>query len=84
MLMLTRRLQILLDEERYQRLARQAAARGASIAVLVREALDSRFPAVDSRRSAAAAAILEAEPMDVPAHPDELKRELAQARLGPS
>ncbi|MDP8953905.1 MAG: hypothetical protein M3N37_03095 [Actinomycetota bacterium] len=44
-------------------MARQAPARGASIAVLVREALDSRFPAVDSRRRAAAAAILEAEPM---------------------
>ena len=80
MLMLTRRLQVLLDEERYERLARPATERGASIATLVREAIDSRFPAVDSRRSAALAAILAAEPMDVPDDPADVKRELAAAR----
>ncbi len=81
--MLTRRLQILLDEERYERLARQASERGASIATLVREAIDSRYPVVDPRRRAAASAILAAEAMPVPDDPAELKQELAGARPEP-
>lgn len=77
--MLTRRLQILLDEDRYDRLARHAADRGASSATQVREAIDTRFPALDSRRRAAAA-ILSAAPMDVPEEPADLKRELSETR----
>lgn len=79
MLMLTRRLQILMDEERYERLAARAAARGASVATLVREAIDTSFPPVEPRRAAAAAALLAAEPMPVP-EPHELRQELAELR----
>ncbi len=42
--MLSRRLQILLDDERYERLARRAEERGTSIATLVREAIDVTWP----------------------------------------
>lgn len=80
MLMLSRRLQILLDDERYERLARRASERGTSIATLVREAIDNRFPLVETRRGAAAEAILAAEPMDVPDEPADLKGEIAESR----
>lgn len=82
MLMLTRRLQILLDDERYERLASQASQQGSSIAKLVREAIDARYPVVATRRGAAAEAILTAEPMEVPDEPAELKREIAETRAG--
>jgi hypothetical protein len=77
--MLDRRLHILLDAERYDRLARKAEERGTSIATLVREALDVAFPAVDPRRAAAAKEILSAEPMPVPDVSDLLE-ELEEAR----
>lgn len=60
------RLQILLDQERYDRLARRAAEQETSIAALVRGALDAAFPPAAARRAAAAHAVLEAEPMAVP------------------
>jgi len=78
--MLTRRLQILLDDERYERLARQAAEGGTSIAMLVRDAIDARFPAVDPERRAAADHILAAEPMSLPDDPADLKREILETR----
>lgn len=81
--MLTRRLQVLLDEDRYARLARRAQERGTSIATLVREAVDTAFPAVDPRKAAAAEAILTADPMPVP-DVDELRRELDEIRAGGS
>lgn len=41
---MTRRLQILLDEGRYARLEERASRRGASVATLVREAIDIAYP----------------------------------------
>lgn len=41
---LTRRMQILLDEERYARLERRAVETNRSIAALVREAIDMAYP----------------------------------------
>lgn len=79
MCMLTRRLQVLLDPERYERLAARAAERGASVALLVREAIDAAYPRVEPRRAAAAAELLDAEPMPVPPV-DELRRELDDLR----
>lgn len=79
MCMLSRRLQILIDEERYDRIAEQARARGASVASLIREAVDRAFPPGDERRALAARRILSAEPMDVP-DPPELKEELDDSR----
>jgi hypothetical protein len=73
----TERLQVLIERDQRERLEREAAARGASVATLVREAIDLAFPASGSRR-AAADAILSAAPMAVPDH-DELRIELDRA-----
>jgi hypothetical protein len=79
--MLTHRLHVLLDEERWQRLEREAARRGVAVAVVVREAIDEALASAgDADRRAAADKILNATPMDVPADPTELKRELAETR----
>jgi hypothetical protein len=75
MCMLDHRVRILLDDERYQKAAHEAKRRGVSIAAVVREALD-RLPAEAEVRRSAIDAILAVEPMPVPAHPAELRREL--------
>ncbi|MDQ3305791.1 MAG: antitoxin [Actinomycetota bacterium] len=79
--MLTRRLQVLVDEARYERLVRQASTRGTSIAALVREAIDSRYPEIDPRTETASRSILSADAMPVPTDPGELKREIAERRV---
>ncbi len=77
--MLGRRLQVLIDEDRWTRLEREADRRGVPVAVLVREAIDERFPAVAEERRAALQAVLDAEPMDVPG-PARLREELDSIR----
>lgn len=62
---MTRRLQVLLDEDRYARLERRARLRKTSVATLVREALDAAFPAEGLNRAEAARILLDAEPMPV-------------------
>jgi predicted DNA-binding protein len=62
---LTRRLQVLLDAQRYERLERLARQRGASVATIVREAIDAAFPDDVADRAAAAERILAAEPIPV-------------------
>lgn len=47
---LDRRLQILLDDERYQRLQREALESGRSVAGIIREAIDLRFSTGDAAR----------------------------------
>lgn len=42
-----RRLQLLLDAERYARLAGEAERSGRSVAAVIREAIDFRFPGED-------------------------------------
>lgn len=79
MLMLDRRLQILLDERRYQRIASLAKARGVSVAAIVRDAIDRGLPAEPARRSTAARRIRDASPMPVPA-PEDLRSELDDLR----
>ena len=64
--MLTRRLQVLLDEERYQRLAEAAAERGVSVATIVREALDRGMPTSPHRRRQAGQRVLDAPDMPLP------------------
>jgi hypothetical protein len=76
--MLERRLQILLDEQRYRRISSVARRRGVSIASVIREAIDSLLPG-DVDRAEAARRILEAAPMPVP-DPKELKEELEALR----
>ena len=76
--MLSRRLQILLDDEQYVRLEAHARERGLSVGAAVRDAIDRAIPSDAARRRAAARAILAAEPMAVGSIGD-LKRELDQA-----
>ena len=78
MCMLDHRVQILLDEERYRRVAREARRRGVSIAAVIRDALD-RLTSVGETRRGAIEAILTAEAMAVPTDPAELRRELDAA-----
>ncbi len=79
MSMLTRRLQVLIDDERHRRLEAEAARRGVAVAVLVREALDAAYPTTADERRAAADRILAADPMPVP-DVAELRRELEELR----
>lgn len=79
MCMLTHRLQILLDDERYQRVSAAARERKTSVAAIIREAIDRGLPVPQRRRSAAANVILSAEPMNVP-RPVELRAELDELR----
>jgi hypothetical protein len=73
--MLSRRLQILLDDAQYARLESYARQRGLSVGAAVREAIDRAIPADSSRRRSAAKAILAAEPMEV-GSVEALKQEL--------
>ena len=73
MCMLDRRLQILLDEGRYQRISSLAKARGVSVATVVREAIDHGLPAEPARL------LLSAEPMPAP-RPETLRGELEELR----
>jgi predicted DNA-binding ribbon-helix-helix protein len=63
--MLNHRMQLLLDDERYQRVQALARQRGTSVAAVIREALDRGLPVTQPRRSAAARRILTAQPMPV-------------------
>jgi hypothetical protein len=63
--MLTHRLQILIDDERYERVRAVAQQRGTSVASVIREALDRGLPTTQRRRSAAGRRILSAAPMEV-------------------
>lgn len=62
---LTRRLQVLLEEDRYRHLERLAAERNASVATLVREALQAAFPEQPIPRAEAGRRLLEAAPIAV-------------------
>ena len=76
-----RRLQILLDDERHDRIVSVARQRGVSVATVVREAIDRGVPKPDRQRLDAGQRILAADDMDVHGVED-LKRELADARGG--
>jgi hypothetical protein len=80
MLMLSTRLQILIDEDRARRLDSEAKRRGVSVATLVREGIDKVLPEGPTReqRQAALARILGGPKIDVPEDPAELKREIAE------
>jgi hypothetical protein len=80
MSMLNRRLQVLIDEERYRRLASRAREEGVSVATLVRRAIDAMVGSGSARRKKAAADILAATPMDVPDDPADLRREVLEDR----
>jgi uncharacterized protein len=68
---LDRRMQILIDEERHQRLEQRATAEGRPVAALVREAIDLAFPSQDDERRQAGASFLSRTPMPVGDWDDE-------------
>lgn len=77
--MLARRLQILIDEDRYQRVAKAAGDRKVSVALVIREAIDRALPREEERRARAATEVLSAPTMPVP-DPEELRQELDELR----
>lgn len=79
MSMLSRRLQVLIDDDRLERLEREAARRRVAVSVLVRDAIDAAFPATSSARRAAGDRVLGAVAMAVP-DPDVLRTELEELR----
>jgi predicted DNA-binding protein len=79
MLMLSHRLQILLDDERHRRVTAAAERRGVPVAVVVREAIDQALPGDAEDRAAAGRRILAAPAMEVP-EPDALRAELDEIR----
>jgi hypothetical protein len=83
MCMLERRVQILLDEARYRKVAREAERQGISVAAVIRGAID-RIPGDGASRRRAVDAILAAEPMPLPADPADLRRELDAAHQRPA
>lgn len=79
MSMLQRRLQVLIDDERHERLQALAKERGVSVGTLVREAIDRGLVSPEASRAAAGARILAAAPMPVPPV-GELLAELEELR----
>ena len=71
------RLQILIDDQRYQRISAVAKERGVSVATVGREAIDRGVVDLTGRRRAAARLILDAPPMPLP---DDLLAELDELR----
>lgn len=57
---LRRRLQVLIDDERYERLREAAERAGAPVGELVRRAIDREFPADREARTQAARRLLDA------------------------
>lgn len=79
MRMLTHRLQLLLDDERYDRVTALAKHRHTSVAEVIREAIDRGLPAVPQRRAAAAKRLL-AAPAATVGDPATLRAELDELR----
>lgn len=63
--LLTRRTQLLLDDDLHRRLRETAAQRGISMGALIREAIDEKLSRVQEDRAKAIDELLAAEPMPV-------------------
>ncbi|MDQ3630111.1 MAG: ribbon-helix-helix protein, CopG family [Actinomycetota bacterium] len=80
--MLSRRLQVLIDDDRWERLERRSAETGASVGEVVRRAIDEALPAVDrSQAIAAMERFLATPPMPVDDW-DVMKREMLEELYG--
>lgn len=77
--MLQRRLQILIDDARYQRLQDRARDRGTSVAAVIRDLVDTGLPASDAARREAADFILNGASTPVPDDPRDIRREIEAA-----
>jgi predicted DNA-binding protein len=78
---LTRRTQLLLDDDLHRRLRETAEQRGISIGALIREAIDEKLSSVQDARAAAIDKLLAAEPMPVDDWP-VMKQEIVEGRYG--
>jgi predicted DNA-binding protein len=78
---LTRRTQLLLDDELHERLRRIADERGVSLGALIREAIAEKLSRVQDARAEAFKRLLEAEPMPVDDWP-VMKQEIIEGRYG--
>ncbi len=76
MLMLTRRLQVLIEPSQYEQLERTALRTGVSVGEIVRRGIDAVCDPDRERRAEAAARFLSAPALDLPADPDDLEAEL--------
>jgi hypothetical protein len=77
--MLEHRLHILLDDERYRKVLLESERRSVSLAAVIREAIDF-LPIDNRRRQEAIAAIMAAQPMEVPDDPSALRTEIDRTR----
>ena len=78
---LDRRLQLLLDEARYRRVAAAANERKTSVAAVIRDAIDQALP-VESERKREAWREIRALPLVPIGDPAELRSELDDIRRG--
>jgi len=82
--MLNRRLQVLVDDARFERLSQESKRTGAPVGELVRRAIDHEFPQLDHRaeRERAGRELLATSPPSGPEPDwDEQKRELLDAPM---
>lgn len=77
---LTRRLQILIDDHRFTLLEREAERRHASVAEIVRDAIDALFDDEQRERAAAVDRLLASEPFPVDDW-EIMKREIEDAAV---
>jgi Ribbon-helix-helix protein, copG family len=76
---LTRRTQLLLDDELHHRLHEAAAQRGVSMGALIREAIEEKLSHVQAGRTEAFAKLLAADPMPVDDWP-VMKKQMLEDR----
>jgi hypothetical protein len=79
--MLDHRMQVLLDNRRYEKVSRLARRRGVPVASVIRDAIDQLADEEEwEERRRAIEAILSAEPIEVPDDPRDLRREIDDHR----
>jgi plasmid stability protein len=79
---LTRRTQLLLDDDLHRRLRETAAQRGISMGALIREAIDEKLSQVQDDRAKAIGELLAAEPMPVEDWPIMKRRMIEDMNAG--
>jgi plasmid stability protein len=79
MSLLTRRTQLLLDDDLHRRLRETAAERGISLGALIREAIDEKLSRVQEARAKAIDKLLAASPMPVDDWP-VMKKQMLEDR----
>lgn len=74
--MLTRRTQVLLDQERYDRLEQRARDTDRSVGAVIREAIDGAFPPRAMTRDEALEHFRAAPPLPGSDSPNDIRREI--------